>query len=172
MAFSFDGVILFSDYAQTISTKEAAMSQGPVIKAFEIGLHWEAIGPFLFIAHHYEAYPKANEDMSPAASLEGRNIGQDFDTRNAWRMYHGDKVPGFPAHPHRGFETVSIVRKGYVDHADSFGAAARYGDRSEEHTSELQSRGHLVCRLLLEKKKQRTTPGHHRSAHRPSSTRT
>src|SRR5690625_5884809 len=26
-------------------------------------------------------------------------------------------------------------------------------DRSEEHTSELQSRGHLVCRLLLEKKK-------------------
>src|SRR5690625_2116276 len=29
-----------------------------------------------------------------------------------------------------------------------------YGMRSEEHTSELQSRGHLVCRLLLEKKKQ------------------
>src|SRR5437870_13702506 len=30
---------------------------------------------------------------------------------------------------------------------------ARSGGRSEEHTSELQSRGHLVCRLLLEKKK-------------------
>src|SRR2546422_2088337 len=30
-------------------------------------------------------------------------------------------------------------------------------DRSEEHTSELQSRLHLVCRLLLEKKKQQTT---------------
>src|SRR5690625_6212531 len=29
-------------------------------------------------------------------------------------------------------------------------------DRSEEHTSELQSRGHLVCRLLLEKKKSTT----------------
>src|SRR5439155_18913311 len=28
-----------------------------------------------------------------------------------------------------------------------------HGPRSEEHTSELQSRGHLVCRLLLEKKK-------------------
>src|SRR3712207_6860761 len=38
-----------------------------------------------------------------------------------------------------------------------FGAAAeRYGidERSEEHTSELQSRQYLVCRLLLEKKKQ------------------
>src|SRR5690625_6252348 len=31
----------------------------------------------------------------------------------------------------------------------------RVKERSEEHTSELQSRGHLVCRLLLEKKKKR-----------------
>src|SRR3989442_5531112 len=33
--------------------------------------------------------------------------------------------------------------------------AARVPARSEEHTSELQSRPHLVCRLLLEKKKRR-----------------
>src|SRR5436305_4481683 len=32
------------------------------------------------------------------------------------------------------------------------------GDRSEEHTSELQSRPHLVCRLLLENKKSRSEP--------------
>src|SRR3712207_7342813 len=32
-------------------------------------------------------------------------------------------------------------------------AALRVGERSEEHTSELQSRQYLVCRLLLEKKK-------------------
>src|SRR5439155_15275014 len=32
----------------------------------------------------------------------------------------------------------------------------RFGPRSEEHTSELQSRGHLVCRLLLEKKKMKS----------------
>src|SRR5207253_4402309 len=31
----------------------------------------------------------------------------------------------------------------------------RFPERSEEHTSELQSRGHLVCRLLLEKKKKK-----------------
>src|SRR3989442_10551490 len=38
---------------------------------------------------------------------------------------------------------------------------SRHGNlrrRSEEHTSELQSRPHLVCRLLLEKKKKRTEP--------------
>src|SRR5437870_10097933 len=40
---------------------------------------------------------------------------------------------------------------------DRVGAKTPDGQRSEEHTSELQSRGHLVCRLLLEKKKS-TTP--------------
>src|SRR5690625_6670107 len=39
------------------------------------------------------------------------------------------------------------------DHGLAAGHGDRAGDRSEEHTSELQSRGHLVCRLLLEKKK-------------------
>src|SRR5690625_5988186 len=43
---------------------------------------------------------------------------------------------------------VSVKYVVFVMHADNGGE----GGRSEEHTSELQSRGHLVCRLLLEKK--------------------
>src|SRR5690625_6512505 len=39
-----------------------------------------------------------------------------------------------------------------IDGSSRFGEGNRF--RSEEHTSELQSRGHLVCRLLLENKKQ------------------
>ena len=65
--------------------------------------------------------------MGPANSLAGRDIGQDFSRKDGWSMYHGSSVPGFPAHPHRGFETVTIVRKGLIDHADSLGAKARFG---------------------------------------------
>src|SRR2546429_5155242 len=42
--------------------------------------------------------------------------------------------------------------------ASLFEAAGRESARSEEHTSELQSRLHLVCRLLLEKKKKTIHP--------------
>ena len=92
-----------------------------------LGFQWPTLDPFLFCVHHDDAYPAGNPQLGPAASLSGRDIGQDFAPHQPWRMYHGDVVPGFPQHPHRGFETVTVVRRGLVDHADSLGAAARYG---------------------------------------------
>jgi hypothetical protein len=92
------------------------------------GLHWETLNPFLFCAHHNDVFPGGNDAFGPDASLAGRDIGQDFTLKDGWRMYHGLKVPGFPMHPHRGFETVTIGLKGYVDHSDSFGASGRYGN--------------------------------------------
>lgn len=89
---------------------------------------WATPDPFLFCAYHDDAYPAGNEQMGPVGSLAGRNIGSDFAGKDGWRMYHGDVVPGFPQHPHRGFETVTIVRKGLIDHADSLGALARFGE--------------------------------------------
>jgi len=99
----------------------------PIVRVKPLGFPWETIDPFLFCVHHDDAYPRANAQMGPDAPLAGRQIGQDFSRRDGWSMYHGETVPGFPAHPHRGFETVTIVRKGLIDHADSLGAAARFG---------------------------------------------
>lgn len=98
-----------------------------ILKINKLASQWETSDPFIFCAHHKDAYPKGNDELGPNASLEGRNIGNDFQGIDGFNMYHGDTIPGFPQHPHRGFETVTIVLEGYVDHADSAGATGRYG---------------------------------------------
>jgi redox-sensitive bicupin YhaK (pirin superfamily) len=98
-----------------------------VLETAALGFPWQTIDPFLFCVHHDDAYPAGNENFGPQASLAGRNLGNDFIVKDGFRMYHGHVVPGFPQHPHRGFETVTIARRGYIDHSDSLGAAARFG---------------------------------------------
>jgi len=103
------------------------VSASPILAVEPLGFPWKTIDPFLFCVHHDDAYPRGNGRMGPDASLGGRDIGQDFSRKDGWSMYHGQQVPGFPGHPHRGFETVTIVRKGLIDHSDSLGATARFG---------------------------------------------
>ena len=93
----------------------------------KLGFHWQMKEPFLFCAHHKDDYPRGNGRLEPGPGVEGRDLGNDFANPSGWSMYHGESVPGFPVHPHRGFETVTIVLEGFVDHADSMGAAGRYG---------------------------------------------
>ena len=50
-----------------------------------LGFPWETQDPFLFCAHHNDAYPKGNDEMEPEVSLAGRNIGQDFTIKDGWR---------------------------------------------------------------------------------------
>jgi redox-sensitive bicupin YhaK (pirin superfamily) len=99
----------------------------PILAVRPLGFVWDTVDPFLFCVHHDDAYPAGNERLGPSATLAGRDLGQDFAGLDGWRMYHGRVVPGFPAHPHRGFETVTIVRRGLIDHSDSMGATARIG---------------------------------------------
>jgi len=109
---------------------EIASSQtnrSSILSVTPLGMPWRTPSPFLFCVHHDDHFPAGNERFGPAASLEGRSLGEDFAGKDGWRMYHGEVVPGFPHHPHRGFETVTIVREGLLDHADSLGGAARYG---------------------------------------------
>src|SRR2546421_8313116 len=71
-------------------------------------------------------------------------------------LFRSDQIADPPGH--RGgiapvLPNQRVLVKIMVEHFE----LAR-GDRSEEHTSELQSRSDIVCRLLLEKKKKRTQP--------------
>ena len=104
------------------------MQTHTILSIQPLGFPWQTLDPFLFCVHHNDAYPHGNAAMGPAIeSLTGRNLGQDFSGKDGWSMYHGQTVPGFPSHPHRGFETVTITRQGLIDHSDSLGATARFG---------------------------------------------
>src|SRR5690625_5553510 len=69
--------------------------------------------------------------------------------RSAGRMIVLDGAPTDPSALGELLPSITVLR---ADHQE----------RSEEHTSELQSRGHLVCRLLLEKKKKKNTSNNKR----------
>ena len=105
------------------------MTTSPVLEVFDLGFPWRTFDPFLFCVHHLDTYPEGTEQMGPDPTLlRGRRLGMDFELRDGWRMYHGEVVPGFPAHPHRGFETITVARQGHIDHSDSLGATARFGE--------------------------------------------
>lgn len=123
------GALITTPIFANMSIKENQMEKVTKIKKIRsLGFQWETLDPFLFCVHHEDYYPKGNDRMGPAANLNGRNLGSDFNIKDGWRMYHGTEVPGFPGHPHRGFETLTVVRTGMVDHSDSIGGLGRYGN--------------------------------------------
>jgi len=87
----------------------------------KLGFPFKTADPFLFCVYHKDFYPSSSEKLR-------RGNGADFDFNAPYRMYHGDTLPGFPQHPHRGFETVTATIQGTIDHTDSLGSAGRYGD--------------------------------------------
>jgi hypothetical protein len=111
------------------SYKNLNPTMNPILNTKPLGFQWETADPFLFCVHHEDYFPAGNAQMGPDEKyFSGRHMGDDFIIKDGFRMYHGKSVPGFPGHPHRGFETVTVVRKGIVDHADSMGASGRYGN--------------------------------------------
>ncbi|MBT6278211.1 MAG: pirin family protein [Chromatiales bacterium] len=123
-----------------------------ILSTVALSTHWPTLDPFLFCAHHNDAYPAGNERFGlELGQLRGRQPGMDFSGKDGWSMYHGDGVPGFPRHPHRGFETVTLARHGFVDHADSLGAAARFGQGDVQWMTAGQGIVHSEMFPLLER---------------------
>lgn len=120
-----NSIFALKTYAFSFFTKKAT-NMNFIIKSYPLNLHWPTQDPFLFCAYHRDEFPKGDGNLGVNASLEGRNIGSDFIEKDGFRMYHGTKVPGFPRHPHKGFETITLIKEGFIDHADSLGRGGRY----------------------------------------------
>lgn len=82
---------------------------GTTVKLPPSGQTWKGFGPFIYLGHHVDHYPKGKDNLGPDASqLQGRILGNDFRNPSGWSMYMGATVPGFPAHPHKGIETLTL----------------------------------------------------------------
>jgi redox-sensitive bicupin YhaK (pirin superfamily) len=121
--------------ASATTAAAAAAGSGGALAAI---LHREPSGfplrtldPFLFCVFHHDHFP-AGAAANMHAPIRGN--GSDFELTKSkpFRMYHGETIPGFPQHPHRGFETITVTLQGLVDHADSMGASGRYGEGDQQ----------------------------------------
>lgn len=95
------------------------MSNSNIYSLQPIEFRLDLKDPFLFTAHHIDHFPKGNEQLGPTIPSS---------PEKPYQMYYGDVVPGFPEHPHTGFETITLVESGYVDHFDSLGNSGRYAE--------------------------------------------
>ncbi|WP_045432067.1 pirin family protein [Acinetobacter calcoaceticus] len=93
------------------------MVNNVIYKITSIDFRLDLKDPFLFTAHHIDHFPASNENMGPIS---------ESTKDEPYQMYFGDVVPGFSEHPHTGFETITLVESGYVDHFDSLGNSGRY----------------------------------------------
>ncbi len=128
-------------------SKTDGTTTSAILATVKLGLHWPTVDPFLFCAHHRDEYPAGNEQLGVEPDvLKGRNVGSDFVLKDGFRMYHGTVVPGFPKHPHRGFETITLARHGIIDHSDSMGARARFGSGDVQWMT--AGRGVVHCEMF------------------------
>lgn len=130
---------------------------GQIISINNFHFREEVKDPFIIRMHHIDYYPKGNGNMGvPKELLVGKNIGDDFDLDSDFKMYYGKDVPGFPVHPHRGFETVTFVMEGFVDHSDSHGASGRYGNGDVQWMTAGRGMQHAEMFPLIHDEKENT----------------
>src|ERR1035437_8606890 len=109
-----------------------------------------SVVPVYSSALHHEADPAHRGDIGRGIAV-GRDDVRLHPRRN--RADRAAKPQRLGAHRRRRDDRVHWRLAGVVHAADEIFGVAAMRTRSEEHTSELQSRQYLVCRLLLEKKK-------------------
>src|SRR5690625_5632779 len=101
-------------------------------------------------------YQKQTQKKPPSYVLSFQKLHINLNPAPAGCHHHSLAHPGNHAESHPSTPGQSTPLRSEADRRGSPGSEENRR-RSEEHTSELQSRGHLVCRLLLEKKKDTKT---------------
>src|SRR5690625_3525042 len=135
-------------------------STGPIVMYYNKDLYEDAgvKSPGDLIADDdwtWESFREISKELKESADVPGYVVN-DFDFKNWTRlvplMYAYGASPWDDDAVNCTADTVEMKEAIGLFHGMVFEDRSSPLPRSEEHTSELQSRGHLVCRLLLEKK--------------------
>lgn len=112
MMTSTKGSTIPSDNENILDNSNEAKYDGSAIlssRSLPISGPYPTSDPYLFCVYHKDIYPPGNDRMEVELGRWGN--GRDFNPTASYRMYHGKKIPGFPQHPHRGFETITATSK-------------------------------------------------------------
>jgi hypothetical protein len=141
---SHSSVISRAFSALTPTASMSASSGKAIIRREPLSFPAKTLDPFLFCVYHNDKYPAGDDKMQAPR----RGNGADFNPSAPYRMYHGDRIPGFPQHPHRGFEVrgqcclgYPVIHRNYRKHVvyninldghcDSYGANRPLGLRGQ-----------------------------------------
>ena len=117
------------------------------------GMHWVGDG---FPVRSVFDYNGLGRELSPFLLL-------DYAAPHTFPP--GNDKRGVGGHPHKGFETVTVTRRGFIDHSDSLGATARYGEGDVQWMTAGKGIVHAEMFPLLERQRPNpkawTTPSHH-----------
>ncbi|KAH8052667.1 quercetin 2,3-dioxygenase [Aureococcus anophagefferens] len=97
-----------------------------VLRVDPLTFPFDTDSPFLFGVFHNDKYPKATRRWD-GREPPGHNIGAISATPLAGPCTTARAASRLPKHPHRGFETISVSVRGFVDHVDSLGGGRAAG---------------------------------------------
>lgn len=99
-------------------------------------MHWNTEDPFIFASHYEDNYPTGSRYQALSlVEIGGRDLNKDYKKKLGFKMYHDKAVSRFLMYAYWGYETITFVEKGYINHFDNMGNQGKFEFRDVQWVS-------------------------------------